>query len=181
MKTRTGRIADILPFGNSQLRAECKAVSVFHGGLASKIDLLRNTLAKNGGGAALAAPQIGLLKRIVVIRYLGEYHEMINPTIEDRQGSVDDYEGCLSLPGFIGQVRRPQFVRVKFQNRHGEYIELSREGEMARCIEHEIDHLDGVLFIDRMTEDYVYNEGTKERLRVDDLRRLTAPTASPSG
>ncbi len=173
MKPRSLKTADILPFGDTRLRAVCKPITVFHGGLGSKIDLIKNTLAAHGGGAALAAPQIGFLRRVVVIKYLGEYHELVNPVIEAASGAVEGFEGCLSLPGFLGNVTRAETVRVTFQNRHGDVVTLERSGDMARCFQHEIDHLDGVLFIDRMTEERVFNERTNEILRVSDLRGLT--------
>lgn len=167
------KTATILPFGDTHLRATCKPVSVFHGPLGDKIDVIRNTLVANGGGAALAAPQIGLLRRIVVVKYLGEYHELINPVIRSRSGEVEDYEGCLSLPGFVGRVKRARHIRVEFQDRYGETVSIEREDEMARCLQHEIDHLDGILFIDRMTDEVVFHEKNKQTLNVSDLRKLT--------
>jgi peptide deformylase len=163
----------IVLFGDVSLRTICKPVTVFHQGLHQKIDAMVNTLRKHGGGAALAAPQIGLLKNIVVIDYLGEYYELINPAITETNGAILDYEGCLSLPSYMGRVKRHQKIKVKYQNRFGDLLEVEPENEMARCFQHEIDHLNGILYIDRMTDEYVFNPDTDQRISVNQLIELT--------
>ena len=110
---------NIIHFGDNRLRAQCSPVTVFHKGLHRKIDIISNTLRKHGDGAALAAPQISLLKRIVVIDYLGEYYELINPEITEMSGEESGFEGCLSLPGFAGRVIRHKMVKVNYQDRFG--------------------------------------------------------------
>jgi peptide deformylase len=156
----------IIQFGDSNLRAICSTVNVFHKGLHNKIDVLANTLRKHGSGAALAAPQISLLKRIVVIDYLGEYYELINPVITEMSGEVVDSEGCLSLPDYWGNVKRYQNITVDFQDRFEKKHTIEVIDQMARCFQHEIDHLDGILFIDRMVDEFVYNEKTNEKISV---------------
>lgn len=162
----------IVFFGDISLRTKCKPVEAFHEDLHQEIDVMAYTLKKHGGGAALAAPQISLLKNIVVIDYLGEYYELINPVIIERNGEITDYEGCLSLPNHVGRVRRYQKIKVKYQDRYGDFYEVEPENEMARCFQHEIDHLNGILYIDRMTDEYVIND-TNEKISVKDLPELT--------
>lgn len=163
----------IILFGNIHLRTQCKPVTVFHKGLHNKIDIILNTLKRHGGGAALAAPQISLLKRITVIDYLGEYYELVNPEISEKSGDSTDFEGCLSHPGFVGKVKRYEKIKVKYQDRFGEYHIIETSDQMARCFQHEIDHLDGVLYIDRVIDDYVFNNETGEKLSVKSLLDLT--------
>jgi len=163
----------IIHFGNPDLRQVCKPVEVFHKGLHQKIDIMVNTLRNHGGGAALAAPQISILKQITVIDYLNKYYEVINPIIVEKSGEMIDYEGCLSFPGFSGRVIRYQKVSVKFQNRFGavEYVEV--ENEMARCFQHEIDHLNGILYIDRVIDEFVFNNETEEKVLVKHIIEST--------
>ncbi len=163
----------IVLFGDAALRSVCKPVEVFHKGLHQKIDIMANTLRNHGGGAALAAPQIALLKQIIVIEYFGQYFELINPVITETSGNAMDYEGCLSLPNYVGRVNRYQKIKVKYQNRFGDFLEFEPENQMARCFQHEIDHLNGVLYIDRMTDEYVYNHDTNEQLPVKQLLEVT--------
>lgn len=103
----------------------------------------------SANGVGLAAPQVGILKRIVIIDIGDGIHELINPEIIDEQGSQKDTEGCLSIPGISGTVIRPRIVKVRALNRKGETIELTGSGLLARALCHEIDHLDGILFIDK--------------------------------
>ncbi|WP_321991485.1 peptide deformylase [Marispirochaeta aestuarii] len=169
---------NIIFFGNSHLRAKCSPVSVFHKGLHNKIDIISNTLRKHGGGAALAAPQIALLKRIIVIDYLGEYYELINPEIIEKSGEQSDFEGCLSLPGFVGKVNRYKNIKVKYQDRFGESQTIETSDQMARCFQHEIDHLDGILYIDRMSDEYIFNDETNEKTSVKHFLDLTRERSS---
>jgi peptide deformylase len=166
--------ASIVQFGDPVLRTIAKQVTVFHKKLISTVDLMQYTLFNTENSAALAANQIAVLKRIVVIDYMDEYIEMINPEILDLSGESIDYEGCLSLPGYSGRVKRAENVTVKFQDRLGEEIIIERSGAMARCIQHEFDHLNGVLYIDRVVEEFVTDDETKENRSIEELKRLTA-------
>jgi len=163
----------ILLFGDEVLRQKAEPVKVFHKKLQGTVDRIKITLKSTRDAAALAANQIGLLKRITVIDYCDEYIEMINPEILESDGEVTEYEGCLSLPGFSGMVKRAETVKVKFQDRKGKEILIERSGMMARCIQHEIDHLDGVLYIDRMEEEFVYNDDDGTKMVVSDLLSMT--------
>ena len=167
------KTSQIIFFGNSNLRIKCTPVTVFHKGLHEKIDIIRNTLKKNGSGAALAAPQISLSKQIIVVNYLGEYFELINPEIIETHGKNLDFEGCLSLPKYVGKVNRYEKIQVKYQDRYGKFKFIDVANEMARCFQHEIDHLNGVLYIDRVIGKYVYNNDTNEKIRVEELLDLT--------
>jgi peptide deformylase len=166
----------IIQFGDSNLRTICSIVNVFHKGLHNRIDVLANSLRRHGSGAALAAPQISLLKRIIVIDYLGEYYELINPVITEMSGEVVDSEGCLSLPDYWRNVKRYQNVVVDFQDRFEKKHTIEVKDHMARCFQHEIDHLDGILFIDRMVEEFVYNDKTNEKISVTFLLEVSRGT-----
>ena len=105
-------------------------------------------------GCGLAAVQVGVLRRVVVIEVEeGEIYEMINPEIIRRRGKQEEPEGCLSLPGESGITRRPRTVTVRYQDRHGEWYELTGSDLLARAICHELDHLDGKLYTDVVIRD----------------------------
>lgn len=154
----------IIQFGNSVLREKAKPVTVFHKKLHALIDSMVATLYSHDDGAALAANQIGILKRIVVIDYEDEYLELVNPEIIKSGGEQTDQEGCLSFTGYFGLVKRANYVKVKYQDRNGKELIIEKEGNLARCLQHEIDHLDGILFIDRMTGDFLTHSETKEKI-----------------
>lgn len=134
------------------LRKRCRAVERFDGRLAALLDDMAETMyAANGAG--LAAPQVGILKRAVVVDAGGGLIELVNPEIIRAEGARVGVESCLSVPDRCGTVERPEKVAVRAQNRRGEPIEITGEGFLAVALCHEIDHLDGVLYIDRMIED----------------------------
>jgi len=162
----------IIFFGNPVLRDKAKPVTAFHKKLHALVDVMKFTLLNEDGAAAIAANQVSVLKRITVINYMDEYLELINPEIISSSGENVDSEGCLSLPGYSGNVRRAETVTVKFQDRNGKERTIERSGRMARCLQHEIDHLDGILFIDRMEEPFVTNG--ENRLAVEDLLKATS-------
>jgi len=161
--------AKIVLLGEPVLREKSKEVSVFHKKLHDIVDTMKFTLQERGDGAAVAANQIAVAKRIVVIDFLGEYLEMINPEITASSGIQTDYEGCLSVPGFSGIVTRAETVTVTYKNRFGSETTIERSGSMARCIQHELDHLDGILYIDRLDEDRVYDNETETPVLLSDL------------
>lgn len=102
-------------------------------------------------GIGLAAPQVGVSKRAIVVDVGEGLIKLINPRITDSEGSDVDTEGCLSIPGKVGDVERATKIMVKAMNTEGKYYKFEAEGLLARCIQHEIDHLDGILFIDKAT------------------------------
>lgn len=126
-------------------------------------DMAETMYAANGVG--LAAPQVGINKRVIVVDAGEGLIEMINPVILSLEGEQIGPEGCLSIPGLTGEVRRAMKCKVRALNRNGEEFEVEGEGLMARAFQHEIDHLDGVLFIDLTTKVYPTPEperGVKE-------------------
>lgn len=154
----------IVLFGNPVLRQSAKPVTVFHKKLHSTIDSMAYTLNLCNDGAALAANQVGILKRVIVINYENECLEMINPEIMDSDGHQTDYEGCLSYPGYFGHVTRSEHIKVKYMTRQGNEKIIERTGKLARCIQHETDHLDGILFIDRMSEQYLVDADGEKKI-----------------
>lgn len=166
--------ATIILFGNPALRERALTVKAFHRKLHELIDTIKLTLEETEDAAALAASQIAVSKRITVIDYQGEYFEMVNPEILDQSGEIEAWEGCLSFPGYSGIVKRSETVTVRYQDRYGEEHIIERSGPMARCIQHEIDHLNGVLFIDHMDDsDFVVNDEKKTKIPVKGLLKTS--------
>ncbi len=136
------------------LRKTSRPVTEFNDRLFDLLDDMKDTLYKSGG-VGLAAPQVGVLRRVVVMDVSedkSDYIELINPEITDVEGSQTGNEGCLSLPGLCGVVTRPMVVKVKAQNREGKWCLYKGEGLKARCFCHELDHLDGILYKDKLDE-----------------------------
>ncbi len=163
----------IILFGDPVLRQTAKPVTVFHKKLGTLIDSMIETLYSRDDGAALAANQVGILKRIVVIDYEDEYFELVNPEIIEASGEQTDNEGCLSYPGYFGQVKRYDFVKVKYQDRSGKIKIIERSGNLARCFQHEIDHLDGILFIDRVDEEFLTHSESKNKIDLSSVISLS--------
>lgn len=139
----------ILKEGEATLRKTCRPVTEITKRTLTLLDDMLETM-RHANGVGLAAPQVGILRRIVVIEVdEGEVLELINPEIIEASGSVSGVEGCLSVPGRQGIVKRPAYVRVRALDRNG--IMQTYEGTdlLARCFCHEIDHLDGHLYIDK--------------------------------
>lgn len=115
---------------------------------------------KDAQGIGLAAPQIGKLRRLIIVDFQDEEGPiaMVNPEIIEKDGSVVDIEGCLSIPGFRGSVKRPEKIKVKYLNKDGEETTLEKEGYDARIVCHEVDHLNGILFKDKYIDEYVLDD-----------------------
>lgn len=143
------------------LRKKSKPVKEITDNVKTLLDDMAQTMY-DANGVGLAAPQIGVLKRIVVIDIDGELIELINPEIIEKVGVQINNEGCLSVPGMTGQVERPEYVKVKALNRNGEEVVYEAENMKAVCFCHEIDHLDGILYIDKVIE------GTFKEIETDD-------------
>lgn len=131
------------------LRKTSRPVERFNDKLWQLLDDMKETMYK-AQGVGLAAVQVGMLRRVVVVDVGDGYLELINPEIVEMSGEEISEEGCLSLPGESGKVKRPTYVKVKAQNRNGAWRILEGTGFKARCFCHEIDHLDGTLYIDRI-------------------------------
>jgi len=134
------------------LRKRCRKVEKFDKRLEQLLDDMADTMYE-ADGAGLAAPQVGILKRCVVIDAGEGLIELVNPEILSAEGTQMCIEGCLSVPGRRGRVERPEKVIVHAQDRKGRHIELEGEGFLANAICHELDHLDGVIYVDKMLED----------------------------
>lgn len=143
-------IRNVVQVGDDVLRQKSFPVENFDESLAKLLDDMRDTVKKEQG-AGLAAPQVGVLRRVVVVDVEEGYFELINPVILQQKGEQTGWEGCLSVRGKSGIVSRPMKVKISFQDRNGEKYLLQAKGFFARAICHELDHLDGVLYIDKAT------------------------------
>ena len=138
----------ILKDGDTALRLKSRPVTDINKRILTLLDDMTETM-RHADGVGLAAPQIGVLRRVVVIECEpGNVLELINPVIVEKSGKQHELEGCLSVPGRQGYTDRPMHVKVEALNRNGEKITLEGEGLLARAFCHEIDHLDGILYID---------------------------------
>ncbi len=148
----------IITEGDPVLNKVCHPVTKFDEKLWSLLDDMHETLAESNG-VGLAAPQVGILRRVVlVINGRDEVLELINPTIIKTEGEQEGLEGCLSVPGKWGNVKRPMIVRVRAQDRNGNWFEAEDEELTARCFCHELDHLDGHLFTEHTDRLYTADE-----------------------
>lgn len=143
-------IRKIVTQGDEVLTKKCREVTEFNERLHDLLDDMADTLEESGG-VGLAAPQVGVLRRVVlVINDEEEIIELINPEIIHTEGEQIGPEGCLSVPGKFGMVTRPNFVRVRAQDRFGEWFEAEGEELTARCFCHELEHLDGHLYVEHI-------------------------------
>ncbi len=150
-------ILNILKEGDATLRKKCRKVEEITPRILTLLDDMHDTLEK-AQGVGLAAPQVGILRRIVIVEIDDKKYEMINPEIIETRGKQEEIEACLSVPDTYGLVKRPAWVKVRAMDRNGNIYEAEGEGLMARCFCHELDHLDGTLYIDRAKEIYNSDE-----------------------
>ncbi len=142
-------IRNIVKLGDPVLRKTARSVLEFNSRIATLVeDMLETMYAAEGVG--LAGPQVGVLKRVCVVDIGDGPIELINPVILEKKGEQQESEGCLSLPGRYDVTSRPMWVKVRAQDRFGKTFTVTGEGLLARAFCHEIDHLDGILFIDRL-------------------------------
>ena len=144
-------LRQIVQIGEPVLRKKSKVVTEVNDKIRQLLDDMADTMY-DADGVGLAAPQVGILKRMVVIDIGEGLIELINPEIIETEGEYLDTEGCLSVPGESGEVLRPYRVKVKAQNRDGEWFEIEGEELLARAFCHEIDHLDGILYVDKVVK-----------------------------
>ena len=144
-------IRNIRKNGDSVLRKKCKVVDEINPRLLTLLADMVDTMYE-ADGVGLAAPQVGILKRIFVIDVYDDYgpRVFINPEILEKKGTQIDEEGCLSVPGESAEVERAKYVKVKAVNEKGEEFILEAEDLLARAIQHEYDHLEGILFVDHV-------------------------------
>ena len=140
-------LRNILKEGDERLRKKSRPVTDFNERLWTLLEDMYETM--KDGGVGIAAPQVGVLRRAVVIDVGEGKHELVNPVIVEQSGDQCGGEGCLSIPGQYGLVHRPAQLRLKAQDRYGKPFELEAEGYFAVAVCHEVDHLDGILFIDK--------------------------------
>ena len=138
----------ILTTDEPALHKVCRPVEKFDWRLHKLLDDMHETLAE-ANGVGLAAPQVGILRRVVIVDTGEEILELVNPELLETDGEQEGAEGCLSVPGKYGLVKRPYYAKVRAQDRNGEWFEAEGEELIARCFCHELDHLDGILFIDK--------------------------------
>lgn len=167
----------ILLFPDPTLRQKTDEVSVFDDSLASLVEDLAATMY-GAPGVGLAAPQIGDLRRVAVVDIdpsgpRSQLHVLVNPRLVAREGGETDVEGCLSIPGFTERIERPVAVRVAAQRISGEPFEIAAEGFFARALCHEIDHLEGILFIDHL-------RGLRRQLAMRKLGKLGYAKEAPA-
>jgi peptide deformylase len=145
-------LKEIRTEGDESLRKKCRPVDKITPRILQHLDDLEDTLKNVGNGAALAAPQIGILRRLIVVDTPDGALRLINPEIIQAEGEREVEEGCLSVPGVWGKLMRPEHVRVRALKENGEEVTIEAQDDMAKCYCHEIDHLDGILFIDKVRE-----------------------------
>ncbi|MFA5535680.1 MAG: peptide deformylase [Bacillota bacterium] len=139
----------ILEVGDDILRTKAKEVVNFNDSIKRLLRNMEDTMY-DADGVGLAAPQIGVSKRVIIVDVGDGLIELINPVIEQFEGEEEDQEGCLSVPGRQGIVKRAASVKVSALDRAGNNIVIDAEGLLARALQHEIDHLEGILFIDKL-------------------------------
>ena len=146
-------LRNIVKQGDECLQKVCRPVTEFNSRLHTLLDDMTETLV-DSGGVGLAAPQVGVLRRVaVVMNEEDEIIELVNPEIVATEGEQTGLEGCLSVPGRRGTVARPDWVKVRAQDRKGREFEFTAEDFFARAVCHELDHLDGIVYVDKMIED----------------------------
>lgn len=139
-------------FGDEILRKKSREVEVVDDKIRQILNDMADTMYNTENGGGLAAPQVGILKRLVVIDMGEGLIKLVNPKIIEQEGTQEVIEGCLSSPNTWGKLKRPAKVKVQALNENGEEIILTGTGSLAKCFCHEIDHLDGILFTDLVTE-----------------------------
>lgn len=188
-------LLEIVTLPNNLLRQKMRPVTQFDDDLQELIENMIETM-RQANGVGLAAPQIGRNKQLAVIETLPDYDDndeeipnsrdlfvIVNPEIIWFSRSTETaVEGCLSIPGYLGEVERAEAVRVRAQDRHGKKIKLKLSGWTARIFQHEIDHLNGVLYIDKLTapENLWTEEAFRERFEDDDEAETAAEMTAAS-
>ena len=152
----------ILTDAEPALHKTCRPVESFDKKLHILLEDMRETLIESGG-VGLAAPQVGILRRVVLVDTGDEILELINPTMLETDGEQVGPEGCLSVPGKYGLVKRPYYAKVRAQDREGNWYEAEGEELIARCFCHELDHLDGIVYTEVM-ERYLTDRELEEMM-----------------
>ncbi len=167
----------ILEFPDPRLRKTASPISTIDDDLRTLIDDMFETMYA-AAGIGLAATQVNVHKRLLIADVSAdqiEPHAFINPEIIEKDGEIVTEEGCLSVPGYYEEVQRAEHIRVRFENRDGEQVEMEAEGLLAVCVQHEVDHLDGKLFVDYLSE--AKRQQIRKRLIKDRRQNSTADVA----
>lgn len=162
------------------LRLEARAVPKITASVRKLLDDMAETM-RAAEGVGLAAPQVGVSKRIIIVDVGEGLIELINPRLEKREGLETAMEGCLSIPQYVGEVERAATVTVVGLNREGEEIRITGSGLLARALQHEIDHLNGILFIDRAKNLYEKKPGQAEDGGSKEGQRASAAASAAEG
>ncbi|MDR7319367.1 MULTISPECIES: peptide deformylase [Brevibacillus] len=160
----------IVRLGDPILRERSKAVSSVNANTEKILNDMAQTIYADKGRAGLSAIQIGIAKRLIVMDCGDGLIELINPVMLEMDGEEEGPEACLSIPGVVGIVKRATYVKVQTLNRKGETVTLEAEGFTARCFQHEMDHLEGILFIDYVNE--LYSAKTGKKLKPQDANPI---------
>jgi peptide deformylase len=168
-------VKPILTLGDPRLRLKGEPVDSFSKYLHELLDDLTHTM-RDAPGVGLAAPQIGEAMQVCVIEVEGQLYELVNPVITRASGEDDDLEGCLSVPGYVAYVKRKEKVWVEAQDRHGKHIRSVGTGLLARAMQHELDHLDGKLYIDYLDsfDDLIPVSKLEEEVEGEPAREMPA-------
>jgi peptide deformylase len=168
-------VKPILTLGDPRLRLRDEPVDSFSKYLHELLDDLTHTM-RDAPGVGLAAPQIGEAMQVCVIEVEGQLYELVNPVITRASGEDDDLEGCLSVPGYVAYVKRKEKVWVEAQDRHGKHIRSVGTGLLARAMQHELDHLDGKLYIDYLDsfDDLIPVSKLEEEIEGEPAREMPA-------
>lgn len=154
-------LRNVIKIGEDSLRKKSKPVKDFDESLWELLDDMKTTMYENDG-MGLAAPQVGVLRRVIIVDVNNAFIELVNPEITSQKGEDIEEEGCLSVGNFRGRVKRPYKITVSAFDRFGYPFTLTGEKWLARCICHEVDHLDGVLFVDKcLDKDKYLKQGGK--------------------
>ena len=156
----------ILTDQDPALHKLCRPVEKFDKRLHTLLDDMKETLAE-ANGVGLAAPQVGILRRVVIVDTGDDILELVNPELLETDGEQEGAEGCLSVPGKYGLVKRPYYAKVRAQDRNGDWYEAEGEELIARCFCHELDHLDGIVYTEVMerflTEEELYADAEENK------------------
>lgn len=160
----------IVRLGDPILREQSKAVPTVHANIEKILNDMAQTIYADAGRAGLSAIQIGIAKQLIVMDCGDGLVELINPVMLEMSGEQVGPEACLSIPGVVGVVKRAEYVKIQTLNRAQETITIEAEGFFARCIQHEMDHLKGILFIDYVDE--LYSAKTGKKLKPQDANPI---------
>lgn len=170
-------VRKIVLLGDPILRQKAKKVSRFDDSIRQLVSDMVDTM-REAPGVGLAAPQVGVPLRIAVVEVDDEVTVLCNPEISEMQGEWEPEEGCLSIPGYVANVKRAERIVVRAKNERGKPIKIKADGMLAHVCQHEIDHLDGILFIDRLASPDLLRKVPERREEEEEAEGAATETAS---